>query len=62
MEDNKKYEYKYWYSFLGDGGFNKSDHELGVMLKDGWKPLRETPISKDGWVLFVLSRQLPDGV
>lgn len=58
-EDQVKYEYKFWETDLGDGGFNKADSPLGKMLADGFKPLREVVV-KDGLVLFVLSR--PKGV
>ncbi len=50
-----EYEYKVWYTELGDGGFNKVDKPLAKMLADGYKPLREVVV-KPGWVLFVLSR------
>jgi hypothetical protein len=58
----KKYEYKFWCTNLSDGGFNNSDKPLGALLKDGWKPLREVVVDNLGNVLFVLSRQVPDGV
>jgi len=56
---DKKYTYKYFVTYLGDGSFNdKHDVELGKLLKEGYKPLRETVIGNSGYVLFVLSLQL----
>ncbi len=60
MNQNCQYEYKFWVTNLGDGGFNKVDNPLGQMLKDGFKPIRETVVNKDGLVLFVLSKPLND--
>lgn len=60
MVDEKVYEYKYFVTYLADGSFNqKNDVELGKLLADGYKPLRETPIGNSGQVIFVLSRVKP---
>jgi len=58
---NKKYDYRYWLTQLSDGGFNDIDKPLGKLLKEGWKPLRETPVG-NGFILLVLSKALEDDV
>lgn len=58
--NEKKYEYKYWLTNLGDGKFDNIDKPLGGWLKDGYKPLREVNIGNTGYVLFVLSKKIEE--
>lgn len=60
--NDKKYEYHYWLSYLGDGQFNQVDSQLTKWLNEGFKPLREVNVGDSGYILFVLSRQKDTGV
>lgn len=55
---DKKYEYKYWLTNLGDGKFDAVDKQLSSWLKEGYKPLREVNVGNTGYVLFVLSKKV----